>query len=158
MAAERGRVVIIGAGHNGLVAAFYLAKAGFAPLVLERRRIAGGIAVTEEIHPGFRCPAVLHTAGPLLPQIARDLQLEKHGLRTVMPEVLIKALHPDGRPLNIYADAERTAKELAAFSSRDAGKYLEFQKTFAAPVHHFVLRFLGFIFRRPLDVLASTIR
>ena len=132
MAGERGRVIIIGAGHNGLVAAFYLAKAGFAPLVLERRDIVGGSAATEEIHPGFRCPTVLHAAGPLLPQVVKDLQLEKHGLQTIMPDVLIAALHPGGRVLRIYADPERTAKELAAFSSRDAGRYIEFQKTFAA--------------------------
>ena len=83
MANEAGRVVIIGGGHNGLVAAFYLAKAGFAPLVLERREIVGGVAVTEEIHPGFRCPTVVHMAGPLLPQVMKDLQLEKHGLNTI---------------------------------------------------------------------------
>src|SRR5882724_248686 len=73
------RVVIIGAGHNGLVAACYLAKAGLAPLVLERREVVGGVAVTEEFHRGFLCPAVLHGAGPLLPKIAAELQLEKHG-------------------------------------------------------------------------------
>ena len=73
----RERVVIIGGGHNGLVAAFYLAKAGFAPLVLERREIVGGSAVTEEIHAGFRCPALLHAAGPLLPQVVQD-RSEEH--------------------------------------------------------------------------------
>ena len=131
MARERGRVVIIGAGHNGLVAAFYLAKAGFAPLVLERREVVGGAAVTEEIQPGFRCPTVMHAAGPLLPQVFKDMRLEKQGLHTIMPDVLITALHPDGRTFRIYADPRRTADELAEFSARDAEKYLEFQKTFA---------------------------
>src|SRR5712692_5663943 len=82
MAAQRERVVVIGAGHNGLVAAFYLAKAGFPTLVLERRHVIAGTAVTEEIHPGFRCPTVLHSPGHLLPQIARDMQLDKPGLIT----------------------------------------------------------------------------
>ena len=62
-------VVIIGAGHNGLVVASYLAKAGFKPLVLERRPIIGGAALTEEIHPGFRCSTLANSAGPLLPQV-----------------------------------------------------------------------------------------
>ena len=66
------RVIMIGGGHNGLVAAFYLAKAGYAPMVLERQETVGGFAVTEEIYPGFRCSTLLHSAGPLLPQIAND--------------------------------------------------------------------------------------
>jgi phytoene dehydrogenase-like protein len=68
-------IIIIGAGHNGLVTAFYLAKAGLKPLVLERREIAGGGCVTEEIHPGFRCSTLTNSTGPLSPQIIKDLQL-----------------------------------------------------------------------------------
>jgi phytoene dehydrogenase-like protein len=119
--------VIIGCGHNGLVTAFYLAKAGFAPLVLERRQIAGGTAVTEEIHPGFRCSTVAHVAGPLLPQVVKDLQLEQHGLQTINTDVRTITLHPDGRSLRIYDDPQRTANELAAFSPRDALNYPEFR-------------------------------
>src|SRR5713101_7156047 len=107
MANMRKRVVIVGAGHNGLVAAFYLAKAGLAPLVLERREIVGGSAVTEEIHPGFRCPTVMHTAGPLLPQVLSDLQLAKQGLQMITPDVHIAALHPDGHALRVYEDPQR---------------------------------------------------
>src|ERR1051326_5184159 len=70
------RIVVIGGGANGLVAAFYLAKAGHSTLVLERRNIVGGTLVTEEIHPGFRCPTVLHSTGPIPPGILRDMQLE----------------------------------------------------------------------------------
>src|SRR5262249_1292410 len=70
MPASSNRVVVIGGGHNGLVAACYLAKAGFAPIVLERRNVIGGSAVTEEIHPGFQCPALAHSLGPLFPGIA----------------------------------------------------------------------------------------
>ncbi len=130
MAGERGRVVIIGAGHNGLVAACYLAKAGFAPLVLERLGIPGGIAVTEEIHPGFRCPSVMHSLGPLMPHIAHDLQLAKHGLKTIHPEIRLTALPPDGRALRIYNDAQRTASELASLSVKDASRYPEFCDAF----------------------------
>ena len=61
-------IVIIGGGHNGLVTAFYLAKAGYKPLVLERRAQVGGAAVTDEFHPGFRCSTLAHTAGPILPE------------------------------------------------------------------------------------------
>jgi phytoene dehydrogenase-like protein len=74
-------VVIIGGGHNGLVTAFYLAKAGFKPLVLERRAQVGGAAITDEFHPGFRCSTLAHTAGPIRADIVREMQLEKHGLR-----------------------------------------------------------------------------
>src|SRR6476660_365924 len=113
-------IVIIGAGHNGLVTAFYLAKAGYKPLVLERRQIVGGVAVTEEICPGFRCPTIAHAASPLLPQIMNDLELKKHGLETLQTDERILALHPDGRALPIYEDAQRTANEVAAFSEHDA--------------------------------------
>ena len=80
-------VVIIGGGHNGLVTAFYLAKAGYKPLVLERRPQPGGAAITEEFHPGFRCSTLAHSAGPLRPDIVRDMQLEKHGLKLITPDV-----------------------------------------------------------------------
>src|SRR5581483_11811025 len=65
MAASKNRIVIIGAGHNGLVAAYYLARAGFSPLVLERREMIGGAVINEEIHAGFQCPTLAHSMGPL---------------------------------------------------------------------------------------------
>src|SRR5580658_3425177 len=120
-------VVIIGGGHNGLVTAFYLAKAGYKPLVLERGAQVGGAAITDEFHPGFRCSTLAHTAGPLLPSIVRDLQLEKHGLKWITPEVCVTALSPHGRTLSLYQDEARSAQEIAAFSPRDATKYVEFQ-------------------------------
>src|ERR1700722_1285067 len=86
MSAQTQRdIVIIGGGHNGLVAAFYLAKAGFKPLVIERREQLGSSAITNEFHPGFRFSTLAHTAGPIRPEIVRDLQLEKHGLRLITP-------------------------------------------------------------------------
>ena len=105
-------VIIIGAGHNGLVAACYLAKAGLTTLVLERRELVGGIAVTDEIHPGFRCSTVAHANGPLLPHVIKDLQLNRHGLELIEPDVQVTALERDGRSLSIYKDAARTASEL----------------------------------------------
>src|SRR5689334_21219245 len=83
-------------GHNGLVTAFYLAKAGFKPLVLERSAQVGGAAVTDEFHPGFRCSTLAHTAGPIRPDIVRDMQLEKYDLRLITPDVCVTALSPDG--------------------------------------------------------------
>src|SRR5262245_20520122 len=111
--AEAREVVIIGGGHNGLVTAFYLAKAGFKPLVLERRPQTGGAAVTEEFHPGFRCSTLAHSAGPILPEIVRDMALERHGLKFITPEVAVTALSPDGRALLLYDDVKRAATEIA---------------------------------------------
>jgi phytoene dehydrogenase-like protein len=122
-------IVIIGGGHNGLVAAFYLARAGFKPLVIERREQVGGSAITDEFHPGFRCSTLAHTAGPIRPEIVRDLQLEKHGLRLITPLVGVTALSPDGRALSLYQDADQSAREIAAFSPKDAVKYSGFQES-----------------------------
>src|SRR5947199_4749907 len=112
-------IVIIGGGHNGLVAAFSLAKAGFRPLVLERRNQVGGAAITEEFHPGFRSSVLAHSAGPLRPDVVRDMQLEKHGLRVITPEVDVTALSPDGRALILYRDLNRAAQEITKFSAAD---------------------------------------
>src|SRR5213593_584231 len=123
------KVIIIGAGHNGLVAAYYLAKAGLKPLVLERRATVGGGCVTEEIHPGFRCSTLADRPGPLLPQIARDLQLERHGVEFITPAARVFAPAADGRSICLYEDSQRTTEELAKRSARDAKKYPEFIST-----------------------------
>src|ERR1700694_1458382 len=102
-------VVIIGGGHNGLVTAFYLAKAGFKPLVLERRDVVGGAAITEEFHPGFRCSTLAHSAGPLRPEIVHDMELAQHGLKLIASEISAAALSPDGRALVLYDDTKRSA-------------------------------------------------
>jgi phytoene dehydrogenase-like protein len=122
-------IVIIGGGHNGLVTAFYLAKAGFKPLVLERRAQVGGAAITDEFHPGFRCSTLAHTAGPIRPDIVRDMQMEKHGLRLITPDTCVTALSPDGRALSLYQDEEKSAQSIASFSQKDATKYPEFEKS-----------------------------
>jgi phytoene dehydrogenase-like protein len=129
--AETRDVVIIGGGHNGLVTAFYLAKAGYKPLVLERRAQAGGAAITEEFHPGFRCSILAHSAGPLRPDIVRDMQLEKHGLKLITPEVAVVSLSPDGRALILHADERYSAEEIGKFSQKDAGRYSEFRESLA---------------------------
>src|SRR6266700_2018785 len=128
-AAEMRDVIIVGGGHNGLVAAFYLAKAGFKPLVLERRAQVGGAAITEEFHPGFRCSTLAHAAGPIRPDIVRDMQLEQHGLKIITPDVCVTALSPDGRALSLYQDVKKSAQEIAAFSQKDAAKYPEFERS-----------------------------
>ena len=127
--AETCDVIIIGGGHNGLVTAFYLAKAGFKPLVLERRAQTGGAAITEEFSPGFRCSTLAHSAGPLLPEIVSDMQLARHGLKLVTSEVAVTALSPDGRALVLYNDAARAAQEISNFSAKDAERYPAFQQS-----------------------------
>lgn len=127
--AETRDVIIIGGGHNGLVTAFYLAKAGFKPLVLERRGTAGGAAITEEFSPGFRCSTLSHSAGPLLPEIVSDMQLARHGLKLATPEIGITALSPDGRALALYNDTARAAQEISKFSAKDAEHYPVFQQS-----------------------------
>ncbi|MFZ0808011.1 MAG: NAD(P)/FAD-dependent oxidoreductase [Candidatus Sulfotelmatobacter sp.] len=124
-------IVIIGGGHNGLVTAFYLAKAGYKPLVLERSQQVGGAAITDEFHPGFRCSTLSHTAGPIRPDVVRDMQLEKHGLKLIKPEVAVTALAPDRRALSLYQDAGQSSQQIAAFSQKDAAKYPEFQQSLA---------------------------
>jgi phytoene dehydrogenase-like protein len=127
MAATRD-VVVVGGGHNGLVAAFYLAKAGFKPLVLERRPIAGGCAITEEFHPGFRCSKLAHSAGPIRPDIVRDMGLVKQGLKAYSPELRVLSLSPDGKPLALHGDVAKSQQAIAKFSQKDAANYAEFAK------------------------------
>src|SRR5580700_3221267 len=123
---ETRDVIIVGGGHNGLVAAFYLAKAGLKPLVLERRAQVGGAAITEEFHPGFRCSTLAHNTGPLRADIVRDMQLEQYGLKLTTPDVSTVSLLPDGRALVLYSDAKKAAQEIAQWSPKDAASYSEF--------------------------------
>jgi phytoene dehydrogenase-like protein len=120
------RVVMVGGGHNALISAFYLAKGGFKPLVLERREIVGGGAVTEEFHPGFHVSALAHTVGPLRADIARDMRLDKHGLQMLYPDPRVFAPATDGRALLFYNDHAKTAGGIARFSAKDAANYTKF--------------------------------
>ena len=114
--------IVIGAGHNGLACAAYLAKAGAKVLVLERSdRVGGGCHTAEATLPGFRhniC-SVVHTHIPLSP-VYRDLELERHGVRYVYPDYLRGTIFPDHRSIVMHRDPERMAAELARFSARDA--------------------------------------
>lgn len=118
-------VLVIGAGHNGLIAAAYLAKGGLKPLVLERSARIGGCAQTVEIAPGFQTSVLAHRAA-IDPRIVKDLRLERHGLKILRSEAFVHAPAFDGRGLTVWADAGRTAKEIARFSERDARAYPEF--------------------------------
>ena len=120
--------IVIGGGHNGLVAAAYLAKAGLRALVLEQRGVVGGAAVTEEPWPGFRISTFSYAAGLLRPQIVTDLELRRFGYQTYLldPEMFVPL--PDGRSLTLWNDDERTAQEIAHFSERDARAYPKYSQ------------------------------
>ncbi|HMK84814.1 MAG TPA: NAD(P)/FAD-dependent oxidoreductase, partial [Steroidobacteraceae bacterium] len=111
--------LIIGAGHNGLVCAAYLAEAGLEVTVLERRAVVGGAAVTEEFHPGFRNSVASYTVSLLNPKIIRDLELGRHGLRVV--ERRLANFLPLGEGY-LKVGAGRTQEEVAKFSTRDAAR------------------------------------
>lgn len=110
--------LVIGGGHNGLVCAWYLAKAGHRVTILERREIAGGAAVTEEFHPGFRNSVASYTVSLLNPKVIADLELARHGLEIVERRMGNFLPLPDGRALE--AGPGRTRASVAQFSERDA--------------------------------------
>jgi len=124
----RHDAVVVGAGHNGLVTAAYLARAGMRVLVLERRHKVGGALTTDELMPGVKVPAVAHTVGRLRRSVARDLRLGEHGLRLLRPSVRAFAPRPDGRSVTLWADQARTAADLRAWSPADADAYPAFDR------------------------------
>src|ERR1700687_296193 len=113
-------VVIIGAGHNGLTCAAYLAMAGLRVKVVDRRKVVGGAAVTEEFHPGFRNSVAAYTVSLLNPQIISDLRLHDHGLRIVERRAQNFLPSPDGSYL--LTGEGRTRQSLAKLSERDADR------------------------------------
>ncbi|MGH9518522.1 MAG: phytoene desaturase family protein [Terriglobales bacterium] len=121
MASQTSRdVLILGAGHNGLTCAAYLAAAGLKVTVLERRAVVGGCVVTEEFYPGFRNSAAAYTVSLLNPKVIRDLELAQHGLRIIERKAQNFLPTNDGRYL--LTGEGRTEIEVAKFSSRDAGR------------------------------------
>ena len=111
--------VVVGAGHNGLVCACYLARAGLKVKVLERRGVVGGAAVTEEFHPGFRNSVAAYTVSLLQAKVIRDLNLASHGLR-IVERPLSNFLPLESGYLKVGGGPEATQREFARFSARDA--------------------------------------
>lgn len=114
---------MVGGGHNGLVAANYLGRAGARVLVLERRAVVGGAAITEETWPGFKINTFSYVAGLLRQEIVDDLQLRKYGYRTILYDPQYWMPFPDGRALKLWVDTERAAAEVAKFSVKDSRAY-----------------------------------
>ncbi|MFQ5708016.1 MAG: phytoene desaturase family protein [bacterium] len=126
--AEKYDAIVIGGGHNGLVNAAYLARAGKKVLVLERRHLIGGATVTEEIYPGFKYSVFSYVVSLMRPEIIRELQLPKHGL-TVLPLESTLTPLPDGNYLYRDADHFRTMRDIGRFSQRDAEAYDDYGRT-----------------------------
>ena len=126
--------IVVGGGHNGLVAAAYLAKARLRVLVLERRAIVGGACVTEEIHPGFHVSTLAYTSGLLRPEIKEELELARFGLEEHVYDPALFLPFPDGRHILYRSDMAWNEKQVAAFSKADAEalpRYERFWEEFA---------------------------
>jgi phytoene dehydrogenase-like protein len=134
MSAARYDAIVIGGGHNGLVAAAYLARAGRRTLVLEKRPLVGGAAVTEEIFPGFKFSVFSYVVSLLRPEIIRDLELPKHGLQILPLESTITPLD-NGDYLGSWADPDETRRELCRHAPRDADAAVIFGRL----MHHMAM-------------------
>jgi len=124
-------VVVIGAGHNALVTAAYVAKTGLRTLVLERRERLGGAADTTQLAKGIRVPTLAHTVGRLRPSVQKDLELSRHGLSLLAPDVRVFAPATDGTAITLYGEAEKTAVGFrinGTLRARDAEAYPAFDK------------------------------
>jgi phytoene dehydrogenase-like protein len=121
-------VIIIGAGHNGLTAAAYLARAGMKVLVLERREVIGGACVTEEVWPGFKVSVASYVNSLFRPKIIRELELKKHGFEMLPRNPSSFTPFPDGRYLMMGPDPELNRREVAKFSAKDADNLPRYEK------------------------------
>ena len=121
-------VVIIGGGHNGLVAAAYLARAGRRVLVLERRELLGGCSVTEEIWPGYRVSTAAYLTSLMQERIVRELDLPRYGYQVDAKDPAFFSAFPDGRHLFFWQDGQRTLEEIANFSRRDAERFTAYEE------------------------------
>ena len=125
--AARYDAVIVGAGHNGLVAACYLARARWKVLVLERRPVVGGACVTEEVFPGYKVSTAAYVNSLFRPEIIRDLKLTDHGFALLERNPSSFTPLPDGRHLFLGADGAMNRREIGKFSSRDAENYPKYE-------------------------------
>jgi phytoene dehydrogenase-like protein len=137
-------VVVIGAGHNGLVTAAYLARAGKKVLVVEKREIVGGATVTEEVVPGFKFTVFSYVVSLLRPEIIEELELAKHGLELLALDGTFTPL-PDGRYLARWHDSEKTRMEISRFSRKDADNY----GRFGLHMHHMARAVRDLLMMRP---------
>jgi phytoene dehydrogenase-like protein len=128
MASTNYDAIVIGAGHNGLTTAAYLARAGLEVLVLEGRAQLGGATITTPLDRGVRMPGLAHTVGRLRPSVQRELELQRHRLALVAPEVRVFAPQPDGRAVSLWADLGATVNGLREWSQEDATAYVEFDR------------------------------
>ena len=121
--AEIWDAVIVGGGHNGLVTAAYLARAGRRVLVLERREVLGGASVTEEVFPGYKISTAAYLCSLMQERIIRELDLARHGYKVFPKDPAFFTPFPDGRHFTMWQDQRRTCEEIAKFSKRDAETY-----------------------------------
>ena len=147
MRPEQVDVIVIGAGHNGLVCAFYLAQAGLDVVILERSEVVGGAAVTEEFHPGFRNSVASYTVSLLVPKVIADMRLAERGLRIVSRPLANFVPQLDGPGLELHNDTELAAAAIAAHSESDATRYRDFAAELSG-----IARFVGkTLLEAPLD-------
>lgn len=123
---EKHDVIIVGAGHNGLTAAFYLARKKLDVLVLERSDVVGGCCVTREIIGGYRFNLGAAFPTTLHPRVVSDMKLKEMGMKFIRSDMMYAVPFPDGTGIKLYTDVEKTCAEIARFSARDAAAYPEF--------------------------------